>query len=442
MASSIIFLLAVVASIAINLYIAHITKKKAKSSEKTYKELGEILEDLEQHQSDIREIILANKIEGVKHTLETRQALSDAINEKMLSLMNTINDLMRDDSERTNSLHKDILSAIGRMDTSSKESQIEMAKSLSEALDQIRRMNEQKLNEINASVSEKLDKSLNERLDSSFKQVGEQLGDLYKSLGELHNLSSGVTDLNKTLSNVKTRGIFGEQQLASILENTMTPAQYETNVAVKKNSSDFVEFAIKIPSKTDDKEFIMLPIDSKFPTDIYNKIVAASEQGDAAMLTAATKELEQRIKQEARTIRDKYINPPVTTDFAVMFLPTESMYSEVLRINGLTEWCQTNCKIIISGPTTITALLNSLRVGFSNLTLNKKTQEVIKVLQAVKTQYSTLSDLIDKTQKKLSDATKSTEDLRKRTEIIRSRMGKIEELEQSEAEKILALEEE
>ena len=390
------------------------------------------------------------RLEAAKRSTETNTVVTQAINEKMLALdksitgsidmkMQSLQQLLNGNIDRTNGLHKEILSTVGNMAADSKESQLTMAKSLAESLEQIRRMNEEKLNEINASVSEKLDKSLNERLDSSFKQVGEQLGDLYKTLGELHSLSSGVTDLNKTLSNVKTRGIFGEQQLASILENTMTSSQYETNVAVKRGSSDFVEFAIKIPSKDNDKEVILLPIDSKFPTDIYNRIVAASEQGDTAALMAATKELEQRIKQEARTIRDKYINPPVTTDFAVMFLPTESMYSEVLRINGLTEWCQTNCKIIISGPTTITALLNSLRVGFSNLTLNKKTQEVIKVLQAVKSQYTTLSDLIDKTQKKLSDAATSTEALKKRTDMIQKRMGNIEAIGQSDAEKILAI---
>lgn len=390
------------------------------------------------------------RVEAAKRNNETNTIIIETINEKMLTMdrslstaidekIQSLQQSMDLSSEKMNSLHKELISIVGQMTTDSKESQIVMAKSLSESLEQIRQMNERKLDEINNSVSEKLDKSLNERLDSSFKQVGEQLGGLYKSLGELQALSSGVQDLNKTLSNVKTRGIYGEQQLAAILENTMTTAQYETNVAVKRGSSDFVEFAIKIPSKDNDKEVILLPIDSKFPTDIYNKIVTASEQGDSQALLAATKELEQRIKQEARTIRDKYINPPVTTDFAVMFLPTESLYSEVLRIDGLTEWCQTNCKIIISGPTTITALLNSLRVGFSNLTLNKKTQEVIKVLQAVKTQYSTLSDLIDKTQKKLTDAAVSTEALKKRTDMIQKRMGKIETLEKSDAEKILAL---
>lgn len=334
----------------------------------------------------------------------------------------------------------DVNDTLHNIKLENKDSQLKLATSLKESLSEIRQMNESKLNEINQSVSDKLDKSLNDRLDSNFKQIGERLGSLYESLGELNKLSSGVTDLNKTLSNVKSRGIWGEIQLQGILEDTLTSSQYETNIPTKKNSSERVEFAIKIPSKSDDSEFIYLPIDSKFPSDIYGKIVTASEAGNAEQLITATKELEQRIKSEARTIRDKYIDPPNTTDFAIMFLPTESLYSEVLRIPGLYEWCQSNCKIIISGPTTISALLNSLRVGFSNLTLNKKTQEVIKTLQAVKTQYSTLDELIEKTQKKLSEAVTSTDRLKDRTRLIQNKMSKIDILEKSEADKILQIE--
>ena len=310
---------------------------------------------------------------------------------------------------------------------------------LNNSLKDIQESNEQKLDKIERTVNEKLDETLNNRLDSSFKQIGDQLIELYKSLGEINKLSNGVTDLNKTLSNVKTRGTWGEIQLQAILEQTMIPSQYETNVATKSNSNDRVEFAIKIPTKDDSDEFIYLPIDSKMPIDIYNRIVEASEIANAQALTAATKELEQRIKTEARTIRDKYIDPPHTTDFAIMFLPTEGLYAEALRINGLLEWCQTNCKIVISGPSTITALLNSLRLGFSNMALNKKSKDVLKLLQAIKTQYSTLSGLIDKTQKKLHDATVATEALKTRTDMIQKKMTKIEQLEMSDSNDVLGL---
>lgn len=309
------------------------------------------------------------------------------------------------------------------------------------SLEKLQNSNEEKLDKIQGVVNEKLDKTLNERLDSNFKQIGDSLGELYKSLGELNKLSTGVIDLNKTLSNVKTRGTWGEIQLKSILEQTMVNSQYDINVATKKNSNDRVEFAIKIPSREDNNTFIYLPIDSKMPSDIYNKIVDASATSNQDLLNAAYKELEQRIKTEARTIRDKYIDPPNTTDFAIMFLPTEGLYAEALRINGLAEWCQSNCKIVISGPTTITALLNSLRLGFSNMALTKKSQEVLKLLQAIKTQYQTFNELIEKTQKKLHEAVSSTDKLKERTEIIQRRMAKVEQLDLKEADDLLEIKE-
>ena len=335
---------------------------------------------------------------------------------------------------------------------SNSQQQEKVARTLDTKLDSLQKSNESKmesmeskidkrLEEIRGTVSEKLDKTLNDRLDSSFKQIGDQLGELYRSLGELNQLSSGVSDLNRTLSNVKTRGTWGEIQLQGILEQTMVASQYDTNVPTKKNSNDRVEFAIKIPSKDDDT-FIYLPIDSKMPSDIYAKIVDAAQFSDQQALAAACKELEQRIKTEARTIRDKYIDPPRTTDFAIMFLPTEGLYSEALRINGLAEWCQVNCSVVIAGPTTITALLNSLRLGFSNLALTKKSQDVLKLLQAIKSQYTQFSEMIDKTQKKLHDAMSSTDALKSRADIIQRKMSKVEQLELPEANALLGIEEE
>ena len=374
--------------------------------------------------------------DNLKNGIILQSEKLSANNERQIETINNLKESITDSlSNNLRNQNETIL----KISEAQKQSQEAIAKSIKESLSEISEINKQKLDDINKEISDKLDKSLNERLDSTFGQIGERLNSLYESLGELNKLSTGVSDLNKTLSNVKTRGIWGEIQLQGILEDVLTPSQYDVNIPTKKNSSDRVEFAIKIPSKSDDKEMIYLPIDSKFPSDIYGKIVEASEKYDAIALEAATKELEQRIKGEARTIRDKYIEPPNTTDFAIMFIPTESLYSEILRINGLYEWCQTNCKIIISGPTTIAALLNSLRVGFSNLTLNKKTQEVIKTLQAVKTQYGQLDELIDKAQKKLHEATTSTEKLKERTNIIQKKMSKIEMLEQGEADELLGI---
>ena len=297
--------------------------------------------------------------------------------------------------------------------------------SLNENLERIRNTNEQKMAELQKSVNEKLDKSLNERLDTSFSKVTEQLGELYKSLGELGKMSSDISSLNRSLSNVKIRGTWGEAQLRDIIVETMTPSQYEENVITKQGSNDPVEFAIKIPSKENGNEYILLPIDSKFPMDRYNEVIDAAEVADKTALNNAIKQLELRIKSEAIKIRDKYISVPTTTNFAVMYLPTESLYAEVLRINGLAELCQNKYGIIIAGPTTITALLNSLRVGFQNLTLSKKTDEIRKLLVAVKMQFSKMDELILQTQKKLEAASNVNEKLAKRSGLIQKKLAKI-----------------
>lgn len=313
-----------------------------------------------------------------------------------------------------------------------------VTRTLTDSIDRLQSSNEEKLDQIRGVVDEKLDKTLNERLDTNFKMVGDQLGLLYKSLGELQALSSGVSDLNRTLANVKTRGVWGEVQLGRILEQTMTRSQYTVNVATKPNSDDRVEYAVLFPSQDGSGEQVYLPIDAKFPSDIYNKIIDAGENGDSRSMAAVTQELKVRILDEARTIRDKYLCPPRTTNYGIMFLPTEGLYAEVLRIDGLTEKCQ-SIGVIVAGPTTITAILNSLQAGFRNVALSRKSLEVMKLLEAVKTQFAKLDDEVERTQKKLSDATKSTDRLRHRTEIIQRRMRNITELDPKEAEKLLEL---
>lgn len=309
---------------------------------------------------------------------------------------------------------------------------------LSDSMDRMQASNEARLDKIQGVVDEKLDRTLNERLDASFKSIGDQLGQLYKTLGELQNLSNGVTDLSRTLSNVKTRGIWGEVQLARILEQTMTRSQYDTNVATRRNSDDRVEYAIKFPPQDGTDEPVYLPIDAKFPSDIYNKLVDASESGDTKRISAVTAELRQRILTEARTIRDKYLNPPHTTNYAVMFLPTEGLYAEVLRIDGLTEKCQ-SMGIIVAGPTTITAILNSLQAGFRNIALSKKSVEVMRLLEAIKAQFARMDEEVDRTQKKLREAADANMALRNRTRIIQKRMRNVAEIGQPEAEKVLGV---
>ena len=306
-------------------------------------------------------------------------------------------------------------------------------KSISEGLSTIQEATDRKLTEIQKNVDAKLDKNLNERLDESFKQVGERLESLYKSLGELKSLESGVVNLNKTLSNVKARGVYGEMALENILANILDNSQYDTNVATKPRSTERVEFAVKIPDK-DNKGFIYLPIDSKFPADTYANVLEAAENADAVALKAAIGELKIRIKKEAMTIRDKYIAPPHTTDFAIMFLPTEGLYSEVLRIDGLVEECQEKCKIVIAGPTTLTALLNSLSVGFKYLTVNKKSEEIMKLLGNFKGQFEKFNDLITRTQNRISDAQKAADQLRDRSSMIQKKLDKVELVDYEENE--------
>lgn len=313
-------------------------------------------------------------------------------------------------------------------------------KSISEGLSTIQEATDRKLTEIQKNVDAKLDKNLNERLDESFKQVGERLESLYKSLGELKSLESGVVNLNKTLSNVKARGVYGEMALENILANILDNSQYDTNVATKPRSTERVEFAVKIPDK-DNKGFIYLPIDSKFPADIYAKVLEAAENADTVALKLAITELKTRIKKEALTIRDKYIAPPNTTDFAIMFLPTEGLYSEVLRIDGLVEECQEKCKIVIAGPTTLTALLNSLSVGFKYLTVNKKSEEIMKLLGNFKGQFEKFNDLITRTQNRISDAQKAADQLRDRSSMIQKKLGKVELVSYEESDDIISLSE-
>ncbi|MBP2625891.1 MAG: hypothetical protein H6Q68_602 [Firmicutes bacterium] len=303
---------------------------------------------------------------------------------------------------------------------------------------EIQASNEKKLDQMRQTVDEKLNATLATRLDNSFKQVGDQLQLLYKSLGEVQSLAGGVSDLNRVLTNVKNRGTWGEVQLGSILEQIMTPDQYAKNVATKKNSDARVEFAIKLPGK-DEGNCVWLPIDAKFSQEDYLKIQDAADRVDPAGVEEATKALENRVKADARTIRDKYVTPPSTTDFAIMFLPTEGLYAEVLRRPGLAEFCQNNYRVMIAGPTTLAALLNSLRMGFATLAIEKKSSEVWKLLRAIKSQYGTFTELLDKSLKKINEAQVSMEKVKDRSEMINRKLGKVEELEIADAEEILGL---
>lgn len=281
-------------------------------------------------------------------------------------------------------------------------------RSVDEKLESIRRENLRQLDEMRQTVDEKLQKTLEEKMNKSFSLVNERLEQVYKGLGEMQTLAVGVGDLKKVLSNVKTRGILGEIQLGAILSEILTKEQYEENIATKKGSKNVVEFAVKLPA--DGAGTVYLPIDSKFPGDTYSALREAVESGDRQSIESAKKALVQRIKGEAKDIHDKYIDPPNTTEFAIMFLPFEGLYSEVVNM-GLVEVLQREYKVNIAGPSTMAALLNSLQMGFKTLAVQKRSAEVWKILGGVKTEFDKFNDVLVMTQQRLDQANKELDKL-------------------------------
>lgn len=299
--------------------------------------------------------------------------------------------------------------------------------------------NNKKLEQMRATVDEKLHDTLEKRLGESFKLVSDRLELVHKGLGEMQNLAIGVGDLKKVLTNVKTRGTFGEIQLGALLEQILSPEQYEMNCETKKGSNTRVEFAIKLPGKNDETTaHVFLPIDAKFPQEDYLRLIEAQEQGDVSLVADFTKQLDRSIREMAKNIRDKYLDPPNTTDFGVMFLPTEGLYAEVLRIPELFEALQQEYKVVITGPTTIAAFLNSLQMGFRTLAIEKRSSEVWSLLGAVKTEFSSFGIILDRTRKKLQEASNSIDSAATRSRAIERKLRTVQEIPTDESGRILA----
>lgn len=315
----------------------------------------------------------------------------------------------------------------------------EMRKTLDENMVRMQGENEKKLEQIRVTVDEKLNSTLDKRLGESFRTVSERLEQVYKGLGEMQNLAAGVGDLKKVLTNVKTRGVWGEVQLASLLEQYLAPGQYDVNVAVKPGSAERVEFAVRLPGRGDGEQIVYLPIDSKFPMEDYRRLMDASEAGDKDGVDAATAALVAAIKNEARRIHSKYIDPPHTTDFAIMFLPVEGLYAEVLRQNGIVEWLQNEYRIVVTGPTTLLALLNSLQMGFRTIAIEKRSSEVWELLGAVKTEFGKFAVLLDKTQRRLRMASDSIEDAARKTRTIQRKLSGVQALSEPDSKRLIDL---
>lgn len=312
-------------------------------------------------------------------------------------------------------------------------------KSVEEKLVLLQKDNNDKLEKMRLTVDEKLQSTLERRLGESFKLVNDRLESVYKGLGEMQTLAQGVGDLKKVFTNVKSRGYWGELQLGNILEQFLTPEQYLTNVKIKPKTNDFVEFAIKFPGNNDNIKCVLLPVDSKFPIEDYERLVKAEELGDASLIEECRKGLETEIKSCAKAISDKYIDPPYTTDFGIMFLPTESLYCEVIKNTALCEVLTQKYRVVITGPSTFVALLHSLQMGFRTLAIEKRSSEVWELLGVVKTEFGKFGDLLEKTNKKLVEISNTMADATRKTRTIERKLKNVEALPVPDNDEILEL---
>lgn len=301
-------------------------------------------------------------------------------------------------------------------------------------LKEIQEKNEKKLEEMRRTVDEKLHDTLEKRLGESFKLVSDRLEQVYKGLGDMQELARGVGDLKNVLTNVKTRGTWGEVQLENLIDQILVRDQYEKNVVTKKGSSERVEIAIKLPGRnSSSSEIVLLPIDAKFPLEDYQRLLDAQDNTNLDIINEASKAIETRIKAEAKKIAEKYLDPPNTTDFAILFLPVEGLYAEVLRRPGLADFLQREYRVTVAGPTTISAILNSLQMGFRTLAIEKRTSEVWKILGGVKTEFGKFGDVLEKTQKKLQEASNTIDDAAKSSRKIERQLRDVQELPATES---------
>ncbi len=373
----------------------------------------------------------------------TRQELANSINllqQALLSQAQAAREAQDAGLQRFGTTLTEQLQALGRRNT---EQQTELRQSVEHRLAALQQGNEAKLEQMRATVDEKLHATLEQRLGESFKQVAERLEQVHQGLGDMRNLARDVGSLNRVLSNVKSRGIYGEVQLAGLLEQVLTVEQYAANVETVPGSGARVEFAIRLPGRrgagTDsDAAPMWLPIDAKFPREDYERMLDAQERADAPAVEAAARALEQRLKLESRSIREKYIAAPHTTDFAILFLPTESLYAEALRRPGLVEALLREQRITLAGPTTLLATLTSLQMGFRTLALEQRSAEVWQVLGAVKTEFGKFGDVLDRTRKKLDEASASIAQAGVRTRAMARELRQVESLPEHQAAALLS----
>ncbi|MBQ6593944.1 DNA recombination protein RmuC [Candidatus Saccharibacteria bacterium] len=329
---------------------------------------------------------------------------------------------------------KEISENLVRMQDSNEKSLEALRAGNEKKLEQMRTSNEKSLEEMRETVDEKLKASVEKRFNESFKSISEQLTQVYQGLGEMKNLATGVGDLKKVMEGVKTRGIYGEVQLGAIIEDSLSKSQYEENIITKQGSNDRVEFAVKMPGKEED---VYLPIDSKFPVENYSRLIAAYDNGDKAEIVTYQKALAADVKEQAKKIYTKYVDPPKTTDFAMMFVPTESLYAEIIRIPGLSDEIRQKYNISIASPSTLPVMLSGLLMGFRTVAIEKRSAEVWQVLGAVKTQFGKFGDLLEGVQKKLQESANKIESAKTTSRQIERKLKAVEELPEAESVKLI-----
>jgi len=377
-----------------------------------------------------------------KQTEQLESLIRREMKENREELNRSIRELRTEINQSLNLSTQQMQSTLHRNLMTTNEMQREKFEAMNRQQDLLIKSTEKQLDDMRIMVEEKLQKTLNERIGQSFDLVRSQLENVQKGLGEMKNLAEDVGGLKKVLGNVKTRGTFGEVQLAALLEQILSPEQYESNVKTCKNATEFVEFAIKLPGKDNGKDIVYLPIDAKFPKDVYEQYIDAYDEGDTELIESTSKQLETTIKRMAKDIHDKYIEPPFTTDFAIMFLPFENIYAEVIRRTALIETLQKDLKVVVTGPTTLGAILNSLQMGFRTLAIQKRTSEVWNVLGAVKTEFGKFGGMLEKIQKNLQNAGDQLEEVMgKRTRAIERKLRQVEALPTEESCKMLDMNE-
>jgi DNA recombination protein RmuC len=432
MTAEIILLIILIILLAVNLIITLVKKNKLDfdiegNFNETKNSLVKFDSSLERTDKSMKDEFQRNREESSSLSKNQREELSKSLD--------GFKEGFETNTKRLNDLLKDRFDAFSKQQTvinQESEKRIkEVKETVENQLKEIREDNTKQLNEVRKTVDEKLQKTLNERLTQSFETVGKQLKSVQEGLGEMKNLASDVGGLKKVLSNVKMRGGIGEVQLAMLLEQILAPDQYEANVKTKKGSSATVEFAIKLPGKNEDDSVVWLPVDAKFPKDVYEKLQVAHDDGDLDKIQFAQKELDNTIKKMAKDISEKYIDPPNTTDFGIMFLPFEGIYAEVVRKASLLETLQRDYKIIVTGPTTLAAILNSLQMGFKTLAIQKRSSEVWHVLGAVKKEFENFGGMMSKAQNNIRTGLNQLDDVMgKRTRAIQRKLKDVETLDE------------